>query len=326
MKTTANKTWRSQTGLTLVELMVAMLIGLFLILGSITVYVQSRTSYRLSDGQARLQENLRFAMDLLEPDLRLSRFWGRHAEPALVNVPAGIGIQCAGANVTALATNFAQPITAVDDSVGYAAVIPCPANTAARLDSDTVVVRHVTSQQTAPAGGTLQIRSDLGNSELFAGGANPAGYGLLATTHDLVVNIYYVDSGSNLDPTLPSLRRWTLNAAGVLVDEELIAGVENLQIQFGVDENGGGSITRYVDGDDPIITPGAPGFLPAAEIVAVRLWLLMRTDQIEAGFADQAVYTPLDGDLAVINPGNANYPANVRRQQITKTIHLRNNR
>jgi len=315
----ASNSWSRQTGLTLVELMVAMVIGLFLILGSITVFVQSRSSYRLSDGQARLQENLRFAMDVLEPDIRLSEFWGRHSEPALVTVPAGLAVLCGGANATPLATNFVQPVTGVDESIGYAAAIPCPANTVARPDSDVVVVRHVTPQQTAPAAGRLQIRSDLGISELFQGGANPGGYGPLAQTHDLVVNVYYVDSGSNLDPNLPSLRRWTLNAAGALVDEELIAGVENMQMQFGIDEAGNGSITRYLDSDDPSITP-------ATEIIAVRLWLLMRVEQIEAGWVDQAVYTPLDGDLAPIVPGGANYPANVRRQQITKTINLRNNR
>ena len=308
-----------QTGLTLVELMIAMLIGMFLILGSITVYVQSRTSYRLSDGQARLQENLRFAMDLLEPDIRLATFWGRHSDSVLVTVPPLLGVNCAGVGVGALAFNFAQPVTAVDESVGYAAGIPCPANTVARADSDALIVRHVTQQQTAPAAGRLQVRSDLGAGDLFNGGANPGGYGPLAQTHDLVVNIYYVDSGSNLDPNLPSLRRWTLDNAGNLVDEELIAGVENLQVQFGIDEFGNGSITRYVDGDDPVITP-------AVNILAVRLWILMRTDQIEANFVDQGVYTPLDGNLAVIAPGVLAYPANVRRQQITKTINLRNNR
>jgi type IV pilus assembly protein PilW len=319
MRSTGNNSWCRQTGLTLVELMVAMLIGLFLILGSITVYVQSLTSYRLSDGQSRLQENLRFAMDTLEPDIRLSEFWGRHSEPALVTVPVGLGVPCGGADATLVATNFAQAVTGIDESIGYAAAIPCPANTVARADSDVLVVRHVTPQQTAPAAGTLQIRSDLGISELFQGGANPGGYGPLAQTHDLVVNIYYVDSGSNLDPNLPSLRRWTLNPAGALVDEELIAGVENMQMQFGIDEAGNGSITRYLDSDNPAITP-------LTEILAVRLWLLMRVEQIEAGWVDQAIYTPLDGDLLPIVPGGANYPVNVRRQQITKTINLRNNR
>ncbi len=322
---------RHEYGLTLIELMVAMLIGLFLALGSLTVFTQSRSSYRTSDGQARLQENLRFVLDTIEPDVRLARFWGLHNEPALVNVPGGIVVTCGGVNATALATTLNREVTAVDESVGYAAVVPCPAANAPRADSDVLIVRHVSQQPAVPTAGRLQIRSDLGLSDLFNNGLNPPGYGPLAQTHDLVVNVYYVDNGSNLDPTLPSLRRWTLDGAGNLVDEEMIAGVENLQVQFGVDENGPDlnnvfSITRYVDGDHPIITPGAVGFLPNAEIVAVRLWVLMRTEQTEVGLTDIGVYTPPDGDLGPIALGGAAYPTNVRRQQITKTIHLRNNR
>lgn len=315
-----------QAGLTLIELMVAMAIGLFLVLGTVAVYTQSKSSYRVSDGQARLQENLRFALDLMEPDIRLARFWGRHNEPALVTVPGGINVSCAGANATAMATAFNLVINAVDESVGYAAGVPCPPPSGARADSDVLIVRHASAQQTAPAAGRLQVRSDLGLAQLFNNGANPGGFGPNAQTHDLVVNVYYVANGSDLDAQLPSLRRWTLDDNGNLVDEELIAGVENLQVQFGVDETGAGSVTRYVDGDDPIITPGAPGFLPNAEILAVRLWLLVRSYQPEPGFTDIAIYTPPDNDLGAINPGNAGYPANVRRQLITKTINLRNNR
>lgn len=322
---------RHEYGLTLIELMVAMLIGVFLALGSVTVFTQSRSSYRTADAQARLQENLRFVMDNIEPDIRLSKFWGRHAEPSLVNVPGAIVVNCGGANATPLVLTLNQPVAAVDETVGYNAGIPCAAASVARPDSDVLIIRHVSQQPTVPTPGTLQIRSDLGVADLFNDGVNPAGYGPQATTHDLVVNVYYVDNGSNLDPNLPSLRRWTLDAAGNLVEEEMIAGVENLQVQFGVDENGPDinnlmSITRYVDGDNPIITPGAPGFLPNAEIVAVRLWVLMRTEVPEVGVTDLNVYNPPDGDLAAIAPGGAAYPVDVRRQLITKTIHLRNNR
>lgn len=315
-----------QAGLTLVEIMVTMLIGLFLMLGTITVYMQSRSSFRVSDGQARLQENVRFALDLIDPDVRLAQFWGRSNQPGLVNVPGGIPVTCGGIDVTALALNLAQPVTGVDETVGYNAVIPCPAATGARADSDALIVRHVSAQPTPPTAGTLQVQSDLSLGQVFNDGAIPAGFGPAAQTHDLVVNIYYVDNGSNLDPTLPSLRRWTLNAAGALVEQEIITGVENLQVQFGVDTNGLGSVTRYVDPNDPVITPGAPGFLPNAQIVAVRLWLLMRTEEAETGFVDAGPYLPADADLGALNPGGAAYPATSRRQQVTKTIFLRNNR
>jgi len=311
-------TRRTESGVTLIELMVAMLIGIFLALGSITVFTQSRASYRLSDGQARLQENLRFVMDNMEPDIRLARFWGRNNEPSLVQIPVGLGVACGGADATALATTFNQPVAAVDDSVGYVVGIPCAAPTGARVDSDALIVRHVSAQVAPLQAGRLQVRTDLGAADLFNNGANPPGYGPNAQNHDLVVNVYYVDNGSDLDPNLPSLRRWTLNAAGNLVDEEMIAGVENLQVQFGIDETGIGGVTRYVDGDSAAIA-GNP-------IIAVRLWILMRSVQPEVGFVDNAVYTPPDANLPVINPGAVGYPANVRRQQITKTIHLRNNR
>ncbi|MGI9329978.1 MAG: PilW family protein [Gammaproteobacteria bacterium] len=308
----------TQSGVTLIELLVAMVIGLFLALGSITVFTQSRASYRLSDGQARLQENLRFAMDNIEPDIRLARFWGRNNEPGLVQDPAGVAVACGGADATALATTFNLPVASVDDSVGYAAGIPCAAASGARADSDALIVRHVSAQATPLQAGRLQVRSDLGTATLFNDGANPAGFGANAQTHDLVVNVYYVDNGSNLDPNLPSLRRWTLNAAGNLVDEEMIAGVENLQVQLGIDETGNGTVTRYVDGNNAAAA--------ANPVMAVRLWILMRSEQPETGFVDNAVYTPPDADLGVINPGAAGYLVNARREQITKTIQLRNNR
>ena len=46
-----------QRGFSLVELMVALTIGSFLIIGAVTVYVQSRNSYTVNETVARLQEN-----------------------------------------------------------------------------------------------------------------------------------------------------------------------------------------------------------------------------------------------------------------------------
>ncbi len=75
----------NQSGMTLIELMVSMLIGLFLVLGAVTVYNQGRQNYTVNEGVARLQENLRFALDVFEPDIRLAGFWGMHSEDAAVS-------------------------------------------------------------------------------------------------------------------------------------------------------------------------------------------------------------------------------------------------
>ncbi|HXK57222.1 MAG TPA: prepilin-type N-terminal cleavage/methylation domain-containing protein, partial [Gammaproteobacteria bacterium] len=69
-----------QGGMTLIELMVAMSIGLFLIGGALYMYSQSKNTYRASDSLSRLEESARFALDTIEPDIRLARYWGRNAE------------------------------------------------------------------------------------------------------------------------------------------------------------------------------------------------------------------------------------------------------
>lgn len=63
-------------GMSLIELMIALVIGLVLILGLIQVFSASRAAYQLSEGLARAQENSRFAIDYLQRDLRLAGHFG----------------------------------------------------------------------------------------------------------------------------------------------------------------------------------------------------------------------------------------------------------
>lgn len=59
------------SGLSLVELMVAMTIGLVLMLGLLRVFAASREAARMAEGLSRVQENGRFALDFLQRDLRM---------------------------------------------------------------------------------------------------------------------------------------------------------------------------------------------------------------------------------------------------------------
>jgi type IV pilus assembly protein PilW len=60
----------SQKGLTMVELMVALVLSSLLTLGVIQVFIANKTSYRLQEAQARLQENARFALSVISNELR----------------------------------------------------------------------------------------------------------------------------------------------------------------------------------------------------------------------------------------------------------------
>jgi type IV pilus assembly protein PilW len=63
-------------GLSLVELMVALTIGLIILAGVSTLFVNSKKTYTTQDRMALLQENARFAMQFLIKDLRLAGYYG----------------------------------------------------------------------------------------------------------------------------------------------------------------------------------------------------------------------------------------------------------
>ena len=67
---------RNAAGLSLVELMIALLIGSILMLGLVQVFSASRAAYQVSEGVARVQENGRFALDYLQRDIRLIGHFG----------------------------------------------------------------------------------------------------------------------------------------------------------------------------------------------------------------------------------------------------------
>jgi type IV pilus assembly protein PilW len=65
-----------QRGVTLVELMIAMAIGLIIMLGVGTVYSNSKKTYRVQEEFSRLQENGRFALDYIARYVRGAGFSG----------------------------------------------------------------------------------------------------------------------------------------------------------------------------------------------------------------------------------------------------------
>jgi hypothetical protein len=127
------------------------------------------------------------------------------------------------------------------------------------------------------------------------------------------VHAYYVSRDATGRSGTPSLRRKRLQggASGASIqDEEIIAGIENLQIELGVAAPGAGVV----------FTDPAAAILSGQSVVAVRLWLLVRADSPEPGFIDREHREfPLGRIHAA--PGDA-----YRRLLATTTVYLRNTR
>lgn len=65
-----------QRGLTIVEIMVAMVLSLILTAGVIEVFLGSKNTYRVNEAVSRLQEEGRMALELMSRDLRMAGFSG----------------------------------------------------------------------------------------------------------------------------------------------------------------------------------------------------------------------------------------------------------
>ena len=63
---------RFARGLSLVELMVALVVGLLLTAGAISVFLSNKSTHEVTSGLSRLQENARFALETMLRDLRMA--------------------------------------------------------------------------------------------------------------------------------------------------------------------------------------------------------------------------------------------------------------
>lgn len=266
--------YRRQQGLTLIEIMIALLLGAFLLGGVMGIFLNSKQTYRVQDALSRLQENGRFAMDFLVKDIRMTDY--RECQTGLT--PLSPLVQSAAAVVNGVTISPGQNI-ALDPNLNLTFDGAPNANRA--LDApDGITVRWSTR------------------------GCNP--YNPLApndpTTESSGNNRSYDVVGGNLR----------------LATQNLIEGVENMQILYGVDTditavkpNGDGIANYYV--------PGSPANFPAgadwARVVSVRVSLLLRT--IEDNIASTQLSYTYNGGTTLATDRRI-------RRVFSSTIALRN--
>ncbi|MDH3647904.1 MAG: PilW family protein [Gammaproteobacteria bacterium] len=310
-----------QTGFSLIELMVSMTIGIVLIGGAIYVYDEARSTLNLNDTLARMQENARWALDIMEPDIRLSGYWGRHTSGTTIGgsatdtapIAAGVSGDCGNNWAIDIATSLRASNNA---DPGLA----CIASADHRANTDTLELRHASGRIVDTADlevGRVYIRThEAGLGSLFTGTNEPPIFD--GQNNELTAHVYYVrpySIAADEGILRPSLRRQGLTLAGTtatVVDQEVISGIEDLQIQFGVDANGDGSVNRYVNPDNVVLNTNP-------RILAARIWIRVRADTPELGFTDNRTYTYADQNFTP-----AGDDASFRRLLVSRTIFLRN--
>ncbi|MET0756352.1 MAG: prepilin-type N-terminal cleavage/methylation domain-containing protein, partial [Pseudoxanthomonas sp.] len=182
-------------GLSLIELMIAILIGLILLVGVIQVFAAARTAYQLSTGLARAQENGRFAIDYLQRDIRMAGHFGcvndqarlqtagsLNSHFAATDNPANFAVSIRG--YEANSTSPADTITLTAPVAGWSPALPTYLSTlspAPRAGSDIIVLRFFGRDGVPVTNITAsQITVEAGKWNVLVndGVANPAFFGI----------------------------------------------------------------------------------------------------------------------------------------------------
>ncbi|MBW3566941.1 MAG: PilW family protein [Proteobacteria bacterium] len=323
-------------GFTLIELMISMTIGIFLIGGVFAIYLETQSTRRVADMQARMQENGRFATMLVAEELKRAGYWGKTTYEGTLqgqnsNTPLSvdIGNDCNGTTTPFWALDLGKEIETFDNDNPYDAT--CLDDDNYLAGTDILVIRSASPEKwnddTEIAGtasppakqggpGKLFIRTDVNRGVVYEGGDTPPDPGgfLDHEDHRYNVSLFYVRpyADNNAGDNIPVLRRLVLADAGAdprVQNEggEIARGVEDFQVQIGVTN---GSNVRFVD-------PGSSSIEPdKSNIVAVRFWLLVRAETEEAGYINSIRYVYADQDRT-FNDG-------YRRMLFNRTVQTRN--
>jgi len=305
---------RKQQGMTLIEIMISLLIGVFLIGGVLQIFINTRQTYRMQENLSRMQENGRFAMNFLTKDIRMAGFYG-----CLNDLTA---IENELKDQSNDAWNITTPLTGYDNVAGAFSIF---ANVV--LNTDVILIRRLSDSSSpliSPFSDSAQMFVDSSfNSDCPTASANTCHEGEILMVTDCLqgtlfqaTNTIAIGGGSGINVVhsanntftpgnsppatftksygagseiaklnsfgyyirlnaggQPSLYRSRVNVTAsktnAFLAEELIEGIENMQILYGEDTDADGSPNYYV--------PAGTAGLNRDQVVSIRISLLVRS-------------------------------------------------
>ncbi len=340
-----------QSGLSLIELMISITIGLLILVSLSTLFInQSKTRSEL-DKSNRMIDNGRYAMELISGNLRLAGFYDNFStsgapttlyDPCdaaaitdatknldVLRVPAG-GYDAA--SPTSLITS--PPCAAAYNTTGNASYCSpsytTTNNCTLKAGSDILVVRRASTNIVQAANAvntTTYLQVSMCSTDTAAPPNNyqivtaPASFG---STHKLdcatsahlrqfMVTTYFVSPNNNVTggvgDGIPTLKQ--IDQFGNVTP--LVEGIEYLQVDYGVDDNGDGTPDRY-------ISCAACTLADFSNIVSAKINILARNQNPTTGWNENKTYSLGDTFGTVTPPSNDSY----KRHAFTQLVRLVN--
>lgn len=320
--------FKAAQGFTIVELMIAMMLGLMLAGAMVAVFVDSRQSYNTSETVMRMQDDARQALRELSTDLTMAGFWAELLVPTDITPDANLAVatDCGPAGVPWVyravvpGTSQSLALTAIDNATGAAvnASHSCIAASEVEVGSDVIAIKRVAgTSSAATSNNTVYLRTNGTLGMLYRKPeAAPAAIPAPFWDWEYRPRIYYIRNFAfAAGDGIPTLCRKVLRyssapptMAGAGATECLAQGVESLQIEFGLDSDADGEPNVYVTG----VTTAQ-----MQTVVAARLFLLLRGTDRDIQYRNEKTYR--------ISNAPALTPADdFHRRVFSVTVGLRN--
>ena len=290
---------KSQIGSTVVELMIALTLSMLLGLAIVTVFVNNSYSFDQDENLARMQDDARHALREIAFDLRMAGHYADLHIPETVAYDGAlsIGTDCGPSGevnwiyrTTESGTSNSLSLTAIDNATNAAATAAHSCILGGEIvdGTDVVSIKRVAgAEATTLSSDDVYLRTNGTVGYLFNGPTPPSPpFAVNAPFADWTYrpSIYYVRQFANVPGDgIPTLCRKSLRGAGPSMTTECIAtGIENLQIEYGIDTSSDGHPNVYLTN---------PTLNDIQNVVSARIFLLARTTDIDTRYVNNKTYS-----------------------------------
>lgn len=263
---------RPHRGVTLVELMIALAIGLIVVLASGTAFVAARKLFDANADVQQVQDTMRYARYVVQNVVRQAGYADYAPDRATDGI--GIGMGAAGAGQPDASAGLASlhvygatrtTVPGTGDSAGVHGADPVGAN-------DSLLVRF--------AGRSAFDGDEADGTMVDCLGQAVAGPGAAGPEAARAWSFFYVARAADGEPELYCKRRVLhAGAADSFQSQPIARGVEKFKVVFGYDADGDGVLERWVDAqalDAQARAANLPASAEWRKVVALRVGMVVR--------------------------------------------------
>jgi len=291
------KSIKYQAGVTMVELMVAMLLSVILGGAVISVFVNSTQSFNQDENILSMQDDARHALRQIAYDVSMAGHYADLVVPGVVTPDPSlvIGTDCGPAGelnwmyrTTDAVTGDTLSITALDNATAAQVVAAHSCFLAGEIlpGTDVVAIKRVVGGAAVPANGGIYLRTNGTVGLLYREPTVAPAIVVAAPSADWEFrpSIYYIRQFADVPGDgIPTLCRKTLAGAGPSMTTECLAtGIENLQLEYGIDTTS--------DGQPNVFLPN-PTLAQIQDVISARIFVLARTTEIDVRYTNAKTFS-----------------------------------